>query len=128
MYGNVAEFVRDEHQEDYYAQGPNVDPTGPSLGIHSNMQFTIEVPKAGNHTLTAKVVTSNVNQSLQLAVNGAGSPVTMMLPFTIGKWGESKPVTLTLKQGTNVLHFWRDRAPQYGVAIKSFTLQPQHGN
>lgn len=128
MYGNVAEFVRDEHQEDYYAQGPKVDPAGPSLGIHSNMQYTIEVPKAGNYTLSAKAVTSNVNQSLQLAVNGADSPVTMVLPFTIGMWGESKPLTVTLKQGANTLHFWRDQAPQYGVAVKSFTLKPINPN
>jgi len=32
MYGNIAEFVRDEHQEDYYAKSPKVDPAGPSLG------------------------------------------------------------------------------------------------
>ncbi len=122
MYGNVAEFVRDEHQEDYYAQGPKVDPAGPSLGIHSNMQYTIEVPKAGTYTLSAKVATSNVNQSLQLAVNGAGSAITMAMPFTIGKWQESEPVRLSLKEGANVLSFWRDQAPQYGMAIKSFSL------
>lgn len=124
MYGNVAEFVRDEHEEGYYAQGSKVDPTGPSLGIHSSIQYTIDVPQAGTYKLTAKVVTSNVDQSLQVAVNGAGSPTTIALPFTIGMWGESKPVAVTLKQGTNTLHFWRDQAPQYGVAIKSFTLQP----
>ena len=124
MYGNAAEYVRDEHQEDYYAQGPKVDPTGPSLGIHSNMQFTIEVPQAGPYALTAKVATSNVNQSLLLEVNGAPSPTTIDLPFTIGLWGESKPVTVILKAGTNTLRFWRDKAPQYGVAWKEFTLKP----
>ena len=124
MYGNVAEYVRDEHQEDYYAQGPKVDPIGPSLGTHSSMQYTIEVPKAGDYTLSAKVVTSNVEQSLQLAVNGADTPTTIVLPFTIGSWAVSQPVTITLKQGSNTLHFWRDKAPQYGVALKEFTLKP----
>ncbi|MFU8893254.1 MAG: SUMF1/EgtB/PvdO family nonheme iron enzyme [Luteolibacter sp.] len=124
MYGNVAEYVRDEHHEDYYAQGSKVDPTGPSLGIHSGMQFTVDVPKAGDYTLTAKVVTSNVDQTLQLAVNGAETPTTIALPFTIGAWGESEPVTVALNQGTNILHFWRDQAPQYGVAVKGFTLIP----
>ncbi len=127
MYGNVAEFVRDEHQEDYYANSPKVDPVGPLVGIHSSMEYTIEVPKSGDYTLTARVVTSNVKQSLQLAVNGAGSPITIALPFTIGMWGESEPVTLTLKEGENTLHFWRDQAPQYGVAVKSFTLEPKGG-
>jgi hypothetical protein len=120
----VAEYVRDEHQEDYYAQGPKVDPAGPSLGIHSSMQFTIDVAKAGDYRLTAKVVTSNVDQSLQLAVNGTEPPTTIALPFTIGAWGESEPVTVTFKQGANTLHFWRERAPQYGVAVKAFTLKP----
>ncbi len=124
MYGNIAEMVRDDHLEDYYAQGPKVDPVGPLMGIHSSMQFTIDVPKAGDYKLSAKVVTSNVKQSLQLAVNDASSPTSIELPFTIGMWGESEPVTVTLKQGTNTLNFWRDQAPQYGVALKSFTLKP----
>jgi Sulfatase-modifying factor enzyme 1 len=124
MYGNVAEFVSDEHQEDYYAKGPKVDPTGPLLGIHSSMEYTVEVPKAGNYTLSVRTVTSNVNQSLQLAVNGAGSPTTIKLPYTIGKWADSETVTVSLKQGPNSLHFWRDQAPQDGVAVKSFTLKP----
>jgi formylglycine-generating enzyme required for sulfatase activity len=124
MYGNVAEYVRDEHLEDYYAQGPKVDPAGPSLGIHSSMQYSIEVPQAGDYTLTAKVVTTNVEQSLQLAINGAETQTTIALPFTIGAWTESEPVTVTLKQGANTLHFWRDQAPQYGVAVKSFNLKP----
>jgi hypothetical protein len=102
--------------------------SGPSLGIHSSMQYTIEVPKAGDYTLSAKVATPNVNQSLQLAVNGTGSPTTMELPFTIGMWETSKPVTVTLKPGTNTLHLWRDKAPQYGVALKEFTLKPVEGN
>jgi len=124
MVGNVAEFVRDEHCPNYYAQGPKVDPVGPSLGTHSSMDFTINAPKAGTYTLTAQVVTTNVDQSMQLAVNGSESPTTLALPFTIGAWAESDPVTVTLKQGTNTLHFWRDKAPQFGVAVKSLTLKP----
>jgi formylglycine-generating enzyme required for sulfatase activity len=124
MYGNIAEFVRDEHQEEYYAVGPRVDPTGPSLGIYSSVEYVVEVPKAGDYTLTAKVVTAQEGQSLQLAVNGAATPVTLTLPFTLGKWGESKPVTVRLQEGANTLHFWRDQAPQYGVALRSFTLKP----
>jgi formylglycine-generating enzyme required for sulfatase activity len=124
IYGNVAEFVRDEHSEDYYAQGPKVDPAGPSLGTYSSMEFNVEAPKAGDYALTARVVTSNVDQSIQVAVNSAESPTTLALPFTIGAWAESESVTVTLKQGTNTLHFWRDQAPQFGVAVKSFTLKP----
>ncbi len=124
MYGNIAEFVSDQHDEIYYANGPKVDPTGPLLGTHSNMEYTIEVPKAGNYTLSARAVTTNVNQSLQLAVNGASSPTTIKLPFTMGEWADSETITVSLKEGTNTLHFWRDQAPQDGVAVKSFNLKP----
>ncbi len=127
MYGNVAEMVRDDHREDYYALGPKVDPVGPLQGVHSTMEYTVDVPKAGSYTLSARVATSNVDQSLQLAVNGAESAVTVALPFTIGMWAESEPVTLELKEGKNLLQFWRDQAPQFGVAVKSFTLKPVEG-
>jgi hypothetical protein len=123
MYGNVAEFVRDEHQEDYYAQGPKVDPAGPSLGIHSSMEYTVTVPQAGEYTLTARVVTANPDQTLKVAANG-GPAATLTMPLTLGEWGVSQAVTITLGQGENTLHFWRDQAPQYGMAVKSFTLRP----
>ena len=124
IYGNVAEFVRDEHDPEYYAKSPTVDPAGPSLGTYSNMEFSVDAPRAGTYHLTAKVVTSNANQSLQLAVNGASSATTIPLPFTLGKWEESAPITVTLNTGENTLHFWRDQAPQQGVALKEFTLKP----
>jgi formylglycine-generating enzyme required for sulfatase activity len=124
IYGNVAEFVRDEHQENYYAQGPKIDPAGPSLGTFSNMEFTIEAPKAGTYQLAAKVVTSTTDQSLQLAVNGSTSPTAIPLPFTLGAWQESEPITVILNPGKNTLHFWRDQAPQQGVALKEFIIKP----
>lgn len=127
MYGNIAEFVRDEHQDDYYAKSPKVDPAGPSLGTFSNMEYLVEVPKAGDYTLNATVVTAQEGQSLQLAINGTGTPVSLALPFTLGKWGDSEAVKVTLKEGENTLHFWRNQAPQYGVAVKSFTLKPAGG-
>ncbi|MDT8390432.1 MAG: SUMF1/EgtB/PvdO family nonheme iron enzyme [Lentisphaeria bacterium] len=127
IYGNVAEFVRDEHSEDYYANSPKEDPTGPSLGINSSMEFAVSVPKAGIYSLTARVATSNVEQSLQLAVNGSEDAIHIALPFTIGLWGESEPVTLRLNQGENILRFWRDQAPQYGVALKAFALKTVGG-
>lgn len=124
MYGNIAEFVSDEHQEDYYAQGPKVDPAGPLLGIFSSMTYSLDVSKAGTYEISVKVVTAHYDQSLQIAVNGADTPTTIKLPFTLGKWGETEPVTVRLQQGRNTLHIWRDQAPQYGVAVKSFTLKP----
>jgi hypothetical protein len=48
----------------------------------------------------------------------------MTMPFTLGRWQESEPVTLTLAEGENILRFWRDQPPQYGLAVKGFTLAP----
>jgi hypothetical protein len=48
----------------------------------------------------------------------------MALPFTCGKWKDSDPVTITLKQGENNLQISRINAPQAGIAVKSFTLKP----
>ena len=46
------------------------------------------------------------------------------MPFTTGSWGQSQPVTLNLNRGKNTLRFFRDNPPQYGMAIRSFTLKP----
>jgi hypothetical protein len=46
------------------------------------------------------------------------------MPFTEGNWQESKPVEVSLNKGKNTLAFWRDQPPQYGLAIKEFTLKP----
>ncbi|HUT12258.1 MAG TPA: hypothetical protein VMY42_17300 [Thermoguttaceae bacterium] len=43
---------------------------------------------------------------------------------TLGRWQESEPVTLTLEEGENTLRFSRSNPPQYGMAIKDFTLAP----
>jgi hypothetical protein len=48
----------------------------------------------------------------------------MTMPFTLGRWQESKPITLVLNKGENRLHFLRRDPPQNGIAIKSFTLKP----
>ena len=48
----------------------------------------------------------------------------MEMPFTVGTWENTKSVTVELKGGENALRFWRDQPPQYGLAIKEFTLTP----
>jgi hypothetical protein len=74
--------------------------------------------------LTAQVVTANYDQRLNIFVGDADSEIVMEMPFTLGKWQESEPVTLTLKKGENILRFSRNKPPQYGLAIKDFTLTP----
>lgn len=124
IYGNVYERVSDRYAKDYYAKSPQEDPTGPSMGQKSRFEYEIDAPQAGNYALTAQVVTANYNQRLDVSVNDTTSDITMEMPYTCGKWQDSQPVTLTLRQGKNVLRFSRTNPPQYGVAIKSFTLSP----
>jgi hypothetical protein len=57
-------------------------------------------------------------------VNDADSEVALVMPFTLGDWQESEPVTLNLNEGANILRFSRNNPPQYGLAIKDFTLTP----
>jgi formylglycine-generating enzyme required for sulfatase activity len=124
IYGNVNERISDVYAKEYYAKSPKVDPTGPSQGVKSQIEYEVTVPRAGNYSLTAQVVTANYDQRINVATNDNESPLVMTMPFTIGKWQESEPVTVTLKEGANVLRLWRDEPPQYGLAIKSFTLKP----
>ena len=127
IHGNVCERISDTYAKNYYAQGPKVDPTGPSQGESSRFEYEITVPRAGNYLLTAKVVTANYDQRLNVATNDSASPLVMPMPFTLGKWQESEPVTVTLKEGTNVLRLWRDHPPQQGISVRSFTLKPLSG-
>ncbi|MDP6544944.1 MAG: SUMF1/EgtB/PvdO family nonheme iron enzyme [Phycisphaerae bacterium] len=123
IYGNVCERISDTYVRDYYAKSPKKDPTGPSQGTKSNFEYEITVPRSGKYSLTARVVTANYNQQLVVSANDE-SKVTMTMPFTVGKWQDSEPVTLTLKKGANTLRFLRCNPPQKGLAIKSFALKP----
>ncbi len=124
IYGNVCERISDKYARNYYAISPKQDPTGPSQGTKSRLEYQVSVPQDGDYRLTAKVVTSNYEQMLNVSTTDGAAPVTLVLPFTEGAWQESDSVTLSLKKGNNVLRFWRDQPPQYGVAIKQFSLTP----
>ncbi|MGC6583311.1 MAG: SUMF1/EgtB/PvdO family nonheme iron enzyme [Akkermansiaceae bacterium] len=123
IYGNVCERVSDTYSKSYYATSPKKDPTGPSQGTQSHLEYKVTVPRSGNYEFSALVVTSNYNQHLKLSTNES-EPSKMSFPFTEGTWQESKAITLPLKKGKNTLSFFRDFPPQYGIAIKSFTLKP----
>ena len=124
IYGNVCERISDKYARNYYSMSPKVDPTGPSPGTSSRFEYKVTAPQAGTYSLIARVVTANYNQRLNVSVNDTGPEVAMAMPFTEGNWQNTKPVTLTLSEGDNTLRFWRDNPPQYGLAIKSFTLKP----
>lgn len=124
IYGNVNERISDTYSRSYYSISPKQDPTGPSQGTSSRLQYQVTVPRSSKYSLTAQVVTANYNQRLNVAVKDADSETIMEMPFTVGNWQDSAPVTLTLEKGENTLRFWRDQPPQYGLAIKHFTLTP----
>jgi len=124
IYGNVCERISDKYSRNYYSISPKEDPTGPSPGEKSRMKYQVTVPKAGKYALTAQVVTNQYDQRLNVAVNDTQAKTVMELPFTLGQWQESEPVTLTFEEGANALRFWRDEPPQYGIAVKEFTLTP----
>ncbi len=124
IYGNVGEIVPDGYDKDYFANSPKEDPTGRGRNPQSVVNYAINVPRAGQYALTARVVTVNYDQMLQVAANDDTVGTRIGLPCTLGMWQDSEPVMLSLKQGENMLKFWRTDGPQYGIAVKSFTLKP----
>ena len=131
IYGNVFERVSDKYGKHFYSKSPEADPTGPSQGTKSSFHYKIpKVPKQGLYSLVADVVTANDKQRLNVAVNGEKDHQARLLelPFTNGGW-QSAPadtkLTIPLNEGENTIRFWRDNPPQYGVAIRSFTLRPE---
>jgi formylglycine-generating enzyme required for sulfatase activity len=128
MYGNVCERVADKYASNYYAASPTVDPTGPNQGTKSRFEYSVNAARSGKYSLVASVVTMNYNQRLNVSVkNCTGDSevlAVMELPFTLGEWQDSTPVMLHLEKGENILTFWRDKPPQYGLVIKDFILQP----
>ena len=124
IYGNVNERIADKYDRSYYSRGPKVDPTGPSPGTKSHLEYQVVAPRAGDYELTAQVVTANYGQRLCVSTNDSEAEVVKEMPFTAGSWHRSDPVLITLKQGENTLRFWRNEPPQYGLAIKNFTLTP----
>ena len=87
----------------------------------SHMAF--DAPAAGKYELTARVVTPTWRQSVLLTVNNSKSPVEIPLPFTVGMWDTTEPVTVELEKGPNHFVFKRDGDVK-GITLKDFTLTP----
>jgi hypothetical protein len=96
------------------------------LGAPEEFEYTFEAPAAGKYALTARVVTTSPDQHLQVAVNDAKEPIDIAAPFTVGMWGATQPVEVTLNKGRNILRFSRAE-PIKGLTIKDFTLTPVKG-
>ena len=91
-------------------------------GGHQTFEYTIDAPAAGKYELTARVATPSWKQSLFVTANDAEQPVEIALPHTVGLWDESKPVTIELIKGKNVLKFSRQGSVK-GITIKDFKLK-----
>jgi len=106
--------------------------------------YVVDVPRAGSYALSADVATVLENHSFMLTVNDGEEQTRVELPYTVGMWETSKPVTVSLVQGQNRLTFTRGeprpgakeilRFASYcakasdpgcgGVTIRSFFLTP----
>lgn len=86
------------------------------------LKYTIEAPAAGKYVLKANVVTVTLNGGFLLRLNRR-TLIDVEVPYTLGKWEHTKPVTLDLKEGRNTLQF-TVRPPNKGLTIKDFTLTP----
>jgi len=92
-------------------------------GAAQDFEYTVDVPKAGAYTLTARVACPTWGQLLVVTPKG-GAPVEIALPLTVGLWGQTEPVTIKLAAGKTVLTFSRTGDNIRGLSIKDFTLTP----
>jgi Sulfatase-modifying factor enzyme 1 len=125
MYGNVWERVSDVYDRNYFANGPKMDPVGPIQPPTACTDYTINVPQAGKYELIARVVTVNYDQAMDVSANNDSTLYKIAFPYTSGKWQDTPPVVINLKQGTNTLKFSRSSSPR-GIVVKSYTLKPQN--
>lgn len=85
-------------------------------------EYKINAARPGNYLLTAKVATAQTDQKFLFSMNDS-QPTEQPVPYTIGIWQVSKSVPVTLKSGSNTLHF-EIAAGGHAVTIKEFTLTP----
>ena len=86
-------------------------------------EYDFKAPSAGKYALSVLLVTVQQGQKLVVAANDPKAPIEIAVPYTIGKWQQTKPVEVTLAKGGNVLHCAL-QAGSRGVTIKEFTLTP----
>ncbi len=81
----------------------------------------VKVPRAGKYQLTARVVTVRDTSPLLLTPNKATATIEMPIPYTLGAWQQTPPVTVDLKQGRNTFSFANQTR---AFALKDLTLTP----
>lgn len=86
--------------------------------------YEFEAPNAGNYSLTARVVTVQEGQTFIISANDAKEPVEIAVPYTVGEWRQTLPVTLALAAGKNILHLALKDGSR-GVSIRGLKLKPE---
>jgi hypothetical protein len=89
-------------------------------------EYEVNAPSAGKYMLTAQVVTVQKGQKFTVAANDGTGPGEIDVPYTIGKWEQTRPLEVILAKGTNKLSFSLQDGSR-GVTIKHFTLKPAGG-
>jgi len=92
-------------------------------GGPQNFEYAFKAA-AGTYALTAQVAVPSCDQHLLVAVNSVKVPVDIALPLTVGLWGTTAPVKITLAKGDNELTFSRGGENIRGLTVKKITLTP----
>jgi hypothetical protein len=87
------------------------------------LEYTLDVPAAGNYSVELKAATPNDEQIFDLSA-GAAKPVQIKIPNTTGLWGQTPPVEVRLEPGRQTLKI---AAPaQRGVAVRYVELKSRN--
>jgi hypothetical protein len=86
-------------------------------------EYAVDAPRAGKYELSVRVATVQEGQKFLVQANDAKDAVEIAVPYTIGKWQQTPPATVSLVNGKNVLHVTLKDGSR-GVTIKDFTLIP----
>ncbi len=85
-------------------------------------QYEVNVTKAGTYLLSARVATVQTGQKFMIGANGS-EPAETDVPYTLGMWQASEPISVTLKAGKNTIDL-ELKTGSRGVTIKDLTLKP----
>jgi|GEM_PF-205081 len=87
------------------------------------LRYTFNVTRGGKYELNAMVVTVKPTQHLAVSVNDGAKSTDITVPWTNGLWQNTRPATITLKRGLNVMTIYPSNN-FFAVSIKELSLTP----
>jgi hypothetical protein len=93
---------------------------GQQLICDAPVTCVVDVRQPGKYTLSARIVTVHDESHAQLTTTSNKDPVDVVIPYTVGKWQNTKPVEITLVQGKNEINLNTTSK----MALKDLTLTP----